>query len=322
MRAIVYKNYGPPNVLDIHEVEKPTPEDHQVLLKVKAAAVNPLDWHTMRGTPFLVRLQSGLLTPKDTRLGTDVAGVVVAVGKNVKHFKAGDEVYGGANGAFAEYACASEKNLMAKPKNLSYEQAAAVPIAALTALQALRDKGQVKPGQKVLINGAAGGVGTFAVQIAKAFGAEVTGVCSTRNVELVHSIGADHTIDYTKEDFTQSDQNYDLILDAIGNQPLLRCRRVLTPNGTLVMVGSISKGLLLGPLARSLRGLLISRFIRQRFVMMMASWNKEDLQTIHELLEAGKVVPVIDREYTLTEVPKAIRYLEEGHARGKVIIIM
>lgn len=322
MKGIVFKNYGPANLLELTDIAKPNPNDNQVLLEVKAAAVNPLDWHTMRGTPLLVRLQSGLLSPKNPRLGTDVAGVVVAVGKNVKDIKVGDEVFGGGDGAFAEYVCASEKNLLLKPQNLTFEQVAAVPIAALTALQALRDKGQVQPGQKVLINGAAGGVGTFAVQIAKALGAEVTGVCSTRNVELLRSIGADHTVDYTKEDLTQTDQTYDLLLDAIGNHSLLRCRGLLTPNGTLVMIGSQSKGILLGPLARSLRGLLFSKFIKQRFLMMMASWNKEDLQTIHKFLETGKVVPVIDREYKLTEVSEAISYLEKGHARGKVIITM
>lgn len=320
MKAIVFTKYGPPDVLQLKEVEKPVPKDNEVLIKVHATSVNPLDWHTMRGKPYIMRLQVGLRRPKNSFIGTDVAGQIEVVGKNVKEFKLGDDVFGGCSGAFAEYVCATERSLVKKPNNLTYEQAAAVPIASFTALQGLRDKGQIQSGQKVLINGAAGGVGTFAVQIAKSFGAEVTGVCSTGNVDMVRSIGADQVIDYTREDFTKNGKTYDLILDMVGSRSLLGCKRVLSPEGTLVMVGSLSKGRLLGPLTRSLRGLILSRFVSQRMVMMMAGWNKADLEVMQELLEEGKVTPVIDRRFTLSQVPEAIRYLEEGHARGKVII--
>ncbi|MET0786032.1 MAG: NAD(P)-dependent alcohol dehydrogenase [Paenisporosarcina sp.] len=312
MKAIVYTNYGSPNVLQLKEIDKPIPKDNEVLLKVHTASVNPLDWHFMRGTPYLMRLQAGLKKPKNTRLGVDVAGKVEAIGKDVKEFQLGDEVFGGCEGAFAEYVCASEKAFVIKPAKVTFEQAAAVPIAAFTALQGLRDQGKIQPGQKVLINGAAGGVGTFAVQIAKSFGAIVTGVCSTRNLEMVRSIGADHVIDYTKEDFTQNKEKYDIIFDTVGNRSLSDCRRVLDSNGILVLVG--------GPLGRTLRGQLLSRFASQKMVMFFAVRKKTDLIIIQELLSAGKITPVIDRSYTLTEVPEAIRYLEEGHARGKVVI--
>ncbi|MFD2443840.1 NAD(P)-dependent alcohol dehydrogenase [Bacillus sp. CGMCC 1.16607] len=320
MKAIIYNKYGPSHVLKLMNIEKPIPKDDEVLVKIHASSVNPLDWHTMRGTPYLVRLQSGLSGPKNNRLGSDMAGQVEAVGKNVKGFQPGDEVFGGGNGTFAEYVCTSEKLLVKKPANVTFEQAAALPIAAFTALQGLRDHGRIKSGQKVLINGAAGGVGTFAVQIAKSMGAEVTGVCSTRNVEMVQSIGADHVIDYTQEDFTLSQKSYDLIFDTIGNHPLLKCRSVLSEDGTLLMVGSQSNGKFLGPLARSIRGLLMTRFISQRFIMFIAMWKKEDLIVLQELIDSGKVTPVIDRCYSLNEVPEAIRYLEKGHARGKVVI--
>jgi NADPH:quinone reductase-like Zn-dependent oxidoreductase len=323
MKAVVYYEYGPPHVLRLQEIPKLLPQDHQVLIKVRAAAANPLDWHYMRGTPYIVRVaESGLRKPKDPRLGVDVAGLVEAVGKNVTRFKPGDAVFGAGGGSFAEYVLASEKNVVPKPAHLSFEQAAAVPIAALTALQGLRDKGRLQPGQKVLINGASGGVGTFAVQIAKSFGAEVTGVCSTRNVEMVRSIGADHVIDYTKENFTQGGHQYDLILDNVGNHPLSAIRRVMSPNGIYVGNGggSPNGGRWIGPLAGPIKGLLYSPFVSQEFVMLLAAFNTADLLVLKELLDTKKVTPVIDRTYTLSEVPAAIRYLEEGHARGKVVI--
>ena len=320
MKAIVYRCYGPPDVLKLEDIEKPTAADDEVLVKIHAASVNPLDWHYMRGSPSVMRLMSGIGAPKDTRLGVDFAGTVEAVGKNVKRFKPGDEVFGGKNGAFAEYVAVREDRALAlKPGNMTFEQAASVPIAAVTALQALRDKGHLKPGQKVLINGASGGVGTFAVQIAKSFGAQVTGVCSTRNLEMVQSIGADHVIDYKREDYTKSGERYDLIIDMVGNHSLLQNRQVLTPEGTLVMIGGPSDGLL-GPLANPIKALILSPFVSQKFVMFVAQMNKEDLAILGDLMQAGKVTPVIDRRYELSDVPAAIRYSEEGHARGKIII--
>jgi len=319
MKAIVYHNYGSPDVLKREEIEKPTASDDEVLIKVRAASVNPLDWHYMRGTPYIVRIKAGLRKPKVTRLGVDVAGQVEAVGRNVTQFKPGDEVFGACRGAFAEYVCASEGSLVLKPTNVTFEQAASVPVAAFTALQGLRDKGQIQPGQKVLINGAAGGVGTFAVQIAKSFGADVTGVCSTRNVEMVRSIGADRVIDYTQEDFTKSRQRYDLILDCVGNHSLSAFRHVLNPKGTYIIVGG-PVGSMIGLLARWITALVLSRFVSQKFVMFRARSSKEDLTIMRELMAAGKVTPVIDKRYRLSEVPEAIRYLEEGHARGKVVI--
>jgi len=320
MKAIVYYNYGSPYVLKYEEIERPTPADDEVLIRVRAASVNPYDWHFMRGTPYFVRIVAGLRKPKVTRLGVDVAGQVEAGGRNVTQFKPGDEVFGTCHGAFADYACTSESKLVTKPDNVTFEQAASVPIAALTALQGLRDKGQIQPGQKVLINGAAGGVGTFAVQIAKSFGADVTGVCSTRNVDMVRSIGADHVIDYTQEDFTKSGQHYDLILDSIGNHSLSACRRVLNPKGIYVMVGGPAGRWMIGALARVLTALVWSRFVSQKLVMCFARPSRADLTVMQELMKAGKVIPVIDRRYKLSEVPEAIRYLEEGHARGKVVI--
>jgi NADPH:quinone reductase-like Zn-dependent oxidoreductase len=320
MKAAVYSRYGPPDVVQIKDTEKPVHKDNEILIKVCAASVNPLDWHFMRGIPYLLRIPAGLLKPKDKRLGVDVAGQVEAVGRNVTQFKPGDEVFGSCRGAFAEYACTSESALVMKPDNVTFEQAASVPVAAYTALQALRDKGHIQPGQKVLINGAAGGVGTFAVQIAKSFGADVTGVCSTRNVDMVRSIGADQMIDYTQEDFTKSGQRYDLILDSVGNHSLLACRRVLNPRGTYTAVGGPSGRWMIGPLARAITAPLLSRFVSQNLVMVLAKPNKEDLTVMYELMKAEKVTPVIDKRYRLSEVPEAIRYLEEGHARGKVII--
>lgn len=322
MNAIVYHEYGTADVLRLEEIERPVLGNNQVLIEVRAAAANPLDWHYMRGTPYLMRMDSGLFRPKSTRLGVDVSGRVVAVGENVTRFKPGDEVFGTAGGAFAEYARASEDKVVLKPANLSFEQAAAVPVAALTALQGLRDKGRLQPGQKVLINGASGGVGTFAVQIAKSFGAEVTGICSTRNVEMVRALGADHVIDYTKEDFGQSSDRYDLILDNVGNRSLGDFRRVMNPEGIYVLIGGggPDDGRWIGPFARVIKACLLSPFVSEELVMLLASINKDDLLLMKELMEEGKVTPVIDRTYALSEVPEAIRYLEKGHARGKVII--
>jgi len=322
MRAIVYTEYGPPDVLQFTEVPKPAPKDDEVLIQIHAASVNPLDWHFMRGTPYAVRLMTGLRQPKAARLGADLAGQVEAVGKNVTQFHPGDEVFGAGKGAFAEYVCAVEGAVVLKPANVTFEQAGAVAIAALTALQGLRDGGRIQRGWKVLINGAAGGVGTFAVQIAKVFGADVTGVCSTRNVDMVRSIGANHVVDYTKEDFTKSGQRYDLIFDSVGNHSLSDCRRALTTEGTLVLVGGPDKGRWLGPLPGVLKAVVVSRFVSQKLLLFLARLKKDDLIVIRGLLEAGKVIPVIDRRYPLSEVPEAIRYLEEGHARGKVVITM
>lgn len=321
MKAIVSRCYGSPEVLKLEEVAKPTPEDNQVLVKVHAAAVNPLDWHYMRGEPYVMRLSSGLGQPANTGVGVDFAGTVEAVGKNVTRFKSGDEVFGGRSGAFAEYVTVREdRALVLKPANLTFEQAAAVPIAAITALQGLRDKGRIQPGHKVLINGASGGVGTFAVQIAKSFGAEVTGVCSTRNVELVRSLGADHVIDYTQEDFTQGERRYDLILDNVGNRSFSDLRRVLKDSGALVMVGGSSRDPWLGMMMQPIKAGMLSPFVDQDLVMFLAELNQPDLEILSGLMQAGKVTPVIDRQYPLSEVPTAIRYLEQGRARGKVII--
>lgn len=323
MKAITYTEYGAPDVLQLTEVATPTPRDDEVLMAVRAASVNPLDWHYMRGTPYIVRLVAGLRRPKRPRLGVDVAGQVEAVGGSVTHFRPGDEVFGAGRGAFSEYVCASESALVLKPANVTFEQAAAVPVAALSALQSLRDKGQIQQGQKVLINGAAGGVGTFAVQIAKVFGANVTGVCSTRNVAMVRSIGADQVIDYTREDFTRTGQGYDLILDIIGNHSFSDLRRALTSAGRVVLVGGRDTGRWLGGLTGVLRAVVLSRFASQKVLPFLASLKTEnDLKVLRDLLGDGKVTPVIDRRYRLSEVPEAIRYLEEGHARGKVVITM
>ncbi len=326
MRAVVYTDYGSPDVLQIKEIKKPAPNDDQVLVKVRAAAINPLDWHFIEGTPYIMRAMGvGLRKPKDPRLGVDMSGVVEAVGKNVTQFNAGDEVFGARNGAFAEYVCVrADKAIVLKPANITFAQAAAVPIAAVTALQGLRDKGHIQPSQKVLINGASGGVGTFAVQIAKSFGAEVTGVCSTRNLALVRSLGADHVIDYTKEDFTQAEQRYDLILDNVGTQPLSGFRRALKPKGICVLIGGggPSDGGLLGPMVRPLQAFLWSPFISQKMGMFIAELTKKDLTILGDLMQSGKVKPVIDRTYPLNDIAEAIRYLEKGHARGKVVVTM
>ena len=316
MKAIVYTTYGSPDVLELKEVEKPAPKDGEVLVKIHAAATNPLDWHKMRADPFLVRLSDGLRKPKDPRLGADIAGTVEALGRNATDLQIGDAVFGeiGAGG-FAEYVCVPAKSVVPKPTNLSFAEAAAVPVAALTALQGLRDTGKLQTGQKVLVNGASGGVGTFAVQMAKAFGAEVSGVCSGRNVELVRSIGADHVIDYTQTDFTRSGQKYDLILDAVGNCSVAGYRRALTPQGAVAVAGFTT-------IARMLQVALLGAWGRQKIRLFLARPNQEDLQVLRDLLEAGKVVPVIDRTYPLAQTADAIRYLETGRARGKVVILM
>src|SRR5213594_796037 len=322
MKAITHCEYGGPDVLKVEEIEKPVPNDNQVLVKVRANSVNPLDL-TIRG-PLLLRPLFGLRKPKDTRLGVDYSGTVEAVGKNVTNFKPGDEVFGGKNGAIAEYVCAlADRAVVLKPANMTFEQAAAVPVAAITALQGLRDKGKIQSGQKVLINGASGGVGTFAVQIAKSFGAEVTGVCSTRNVDMVRSIGADHVIDYTKEDFTKGDQRYDLIYDLVWNHSFSERRRILNPNGVCVMAGLGGAGWHESFAARllgELNGYLRSRLVSQKFIAYIAQFNKADMAVLADLMQTGKITPVIDRTFRFNETTEALRYLETGHARGKVVI--
>jgi len=317
MRAITYTEYGSPDVLRFTEVAKPAPKDNQVLIKVRAASLNALDWRMMRGKPLFARLMiGGLRKPKLTRPGVDVAGQVEAVGKNVTQFKPGDEVFGACRGAFAEYVCVIEDTLALKPANISFDDAAAVPVAAISALQGLRDKGRIQRGRKVLVDGAAGGVGTFAVQIAKSFGAEVTAVCSTRNVDTARSIGADHVLDYTREDFTHSGQRYDLIIAANAYHSIFDYRRALSQDGRFVIVG--------GGWAQMLQAILLGPFLSligsKKMCFFVAKINKKDVMLLGDLLEAGKVVPVIDRRYPLSEVAEALRYLEEGHARGKVVI--
>ena len=340
MKAIVYYSHGSPDVLQSAEIEKPVPGDHEVLMKVRAASVNPLDLGELKGVPVLFQIIFGLRKPTVTqpiRPGVDVAGEVEAVGSKVTQFKPGDDVFGACisdpqasgakawvhrQGAFAEYVCAAESILAIKPGNVTFEQAAAVPVAAFTALQGLRDKGQVQPGHKVLVNGASGGVGTFAVQIAKAFGAEVTGVCSTGNTDLVRSIGADRVIDYTRDDFTKHEDRYDLIFDCAGNHSLSACRRVLKPGGKCIMVGDMTGRGAGGILSRLMSALVLSSFGSQKFITFLAKPKQADLALLRDLMHSGKVKPVIDRCYRLTEVPQAIRYLAEKHARGKVVITL
>src|SRR5437660_871242 len=323
MKAIVYCDYGLAN-LKYQDIEKPVPNDDQILVKVRAVSVNPYDWHFIEGTPkFMRAMIGGLRKPKETRLGVDFAGTVETVGKSVTQYKPGDEVFGGSTGAFAQYLCRRATGSVApKPAGLTFEQAASINIAGITALQGVRDKGKVQQGQKVLINGASGGVGTFAVQIAKSYGADVTGVCSTRNLELVRSLGADHVIDYTKENFAKSEQRYDVILDNVPNHSLSECRRILTPNGKYVMIGGggPNEGRWIGPFGRVIHTLLLSPFISQQMGMMMADANHKDLTILADMMQAGTVKPVIDRTYPLSQIADAIRYLEQGHARGKVII--
>jgi NADPH:quinone reductase-like Zn-dependent oxidoreductase len=323
LKAIVYTKYGPPDVLELRDVEKPVPKDDEVLVRVHAASLNAYDWHLLKADPFLVRLMgAGLFKPKNKILGADIAGTVEEVGKNVKGFWPGEAVFGdvagSGSGGFAEYVRGRESALAPKPVNLSFEEAAAVPMAALTALKGLRDNGRIQPGQKVLINGASGGVGTFAVQLAKVFGAEVTAVCSTGKIDLARSLGADHVIDYTKEDFTRTERRYDLILAVNGYHPITAYRRVLTPNGIYAIAGGsmaqIYQGMLLGPLMSIAGG--------KKMGTVMAKTNRQDLVLLKELLEAGRIAPVIDRRFPLSGVPDALRYLIEGHARGKVVITM
>lgn len=326
MRAVVYTDYGSPEVLQVREIRKPVPSDDQILIQVRAASINPLEWHFVRGTPYIARLFGmGLRKPAEPRLGVDMAGVVEAVGRNVTQFKPGDEVFGGKTGALAEYVCMrADKAVVIKPENISFEQAAAVPVAGITALQGLRDQGKLERGQKVLINGASGGVGTFAVQVAKTFGADVTAVCSGRNAELVRSLGADHVIDYTKEDFTSGTERYDLILDNVGTQPLSKLRHALVANGRCILVGGggVGDGGIIGPMARPLKAMFLAPFISQKMQMFIAQLTKADLTVLAEMMTARKVTPVIDRTYPLEQTPDAMRYLEEGHARGKVVITM
>jgi NADPH:quinone reductase-like Zn-dependent oxidoreductase len=325
MKAIVQDRYGSPDVLALREVPTPAPAANEVLVRVHAASVNAFDWHLMRGHPYLARMGFGLGSPKSKIRGQDFAGRVEAVGAGVTELRPGDEVYGDfayASGAFAEYVCIPDAQVGPKPANLTFEQAAAVPLAANTALVGLRDVGQVRPGQSVLINGASGGVGTFAVQLAKAFGAEVTAVCSTRNVELIESLGADHVIDYTSVDFTRDGQRYDIVFDLVGNYSLTRLRSVLTPRGTLVLSGGgvSDGGSLFGPMALMVKGKLLAPFVRHRVLFLFPFPSKENLATLRELIESGKVTPVIDRTYPLSKVAEAIRYLEVEHARAKVAI--
>ena len=322
MKAVRYYCYGSADVLEFVDTAKPVPADNEVLVKVHAASVNPLDWHYMRGSPYIMRAMVGMGAPTDPTMGVDFAGTVESVGVKVNQFKAGDRVFGGRGGAFAEYLTVPEDRAIAKmPANVSFEQAASVPIAAITALQALQDMGKVKAGQKVLINGASGGVGTFAVQIAKSLGAEVTGVCSARNADMVRSLGADHVIDYRQENYTDSDEVYDVIIDNVGNHSLLANRRVLTPQGIFVIVGG-GKGNWLAPLSGPLQAALLAPFVEQEIHLLLAELEKTGLQQLADLMQTGKMTPVIDRRYAFSEIAQAIRYSEKGHAKGKIIVNM
>ena len=322
MKALVYHESGPHAVLHCEEIQKPSPKDDEVFIKIRAASINPLDWRFLRANSRMVRLMNKLLKLPFGRPGVDVAGVVEAVGPSVTQFKAGDRVFGGCRGAFAEYGCTPESKVVSIPDNVTFEQAAAVNVAGLTALQGLRDKAHVQPGESVLINGAAGGVGTFAVQIAKTLGAEVTGVCSTRNVEMVKSIGADAVIDYTREDFTKAGKHYDVIFDCVGNKSIAECRAVLNPHGRHIPIGAPHDAKL-GPLLFSLtRAVLVSLFTSRKTISFIAKANKEDLRFIGQLIADGKLTPVIDRCYTLTDGAEAVQHVEEGHARGKVLITL
>lgn len=325
MKAVTHRCYGPPDVLAVEQVEKPVPGDGQVLVQVRAAAINPLEWHRVRGTPYLMRLGEGFGAPKDPRLGIDFAGEVIAVGANVTRFKPGDAIFGGRDGSLAEYVTAREAGSIAlKPANVSFEQAAGVYVAGLTALQALRDGGAIGPGQKVLINGASGGVGTLAVQIAKVFGAEVTGVCSTRNVELVRSLGADHVVDYTEDDFTKTEERYDVVMDNVANRPILEIRRVLKPNGRYLVIGGGGPDTnpWIGAFLAPIKAWFISLFVGQDLRFFLSQASVEDTEALARLMAEGKIAPVVDRTYRLDEIQEAMRYLETGRARGKIIITM
>jgi NADPH:quinone reductase-like Zn-dependent oxidoreductase len=325
MKAVVHRCYGAPDVVKVESLAKPTPGDYGVLVKVQAASVNPLDWHLLRGDPYFMRMGSGLGAPKDFQLGVDFAGTVEAVGGKVTRFKPGDAVFGGRDGALAEYVTVfQDAGVVLKPANVTFEQAAAAPVAALTALQALRDKGKIQAGQKVLINGASGGVGTFAVQIARSYGADVTGVTSTHNIELVRSLGANQVIDYTHEDFTKGSQRYDLIVDLVGNHSLGDNRRALKPNGIYVGLGGggVDDGGFLGPMVPVLKLMAVAPFVSQKLEFFVADLNKQDLAQVADLMRSGKVVSVIDKRYKLSESAEAIRYVERGHARGKVVVTL
>jgi NADPH:quinone reductase-like Zn-dependent oxidoreductase len=322
MKAVVATRFGPPDVLELRDVDEPRVGDRDVLVRVRAASVNPADWYAMAGLPWVARPQTGLRTPRTAGVGLDVAGVVAAVGGAVTRLRPGDEVFGAGTATLAEYAAVAEDALVPKPANLSFEQAAAVPVAGLTALQGLRDKGRAQPGQRVLVNGASGGVGTFAVQLAKALGAEVTAVCSTRHVDMVAALGADRVVDYTREDFTRIDRRYDLLLDVAGSRPWSACRRVLEPRGTLVLVGAPKGSRLLGPLGHIVRVRLASLRASQRVVFFISKATADDLTALAELLEAGTVVPMVERAYALGDAAEAFRYLGEGHARGKLVIVV
>lgn len=319
MKAIGQSKYGSSDVLEVVDVDTPTPEQGEVLLRVEAAAANPLDWHTMRGQPYLMRLMTGRRKPAIAIRGVDVAGRVEAVADDVTTFEPGDEAFGGCSRAFAEYVCTRADTLVSKPDDLPFEDAAAVPAAGTTALQAVRDHGEVQAGQRILINGASGGVGTFTVQIAKAFGAEVTGVCSSRNVDLVRSLGADHVVDYTEEEFTRTGRSYDVVIDNVGNRSLSDLRRVLTPRGTLVSVGA-AEGVWIGPFVPPIKARLLAPIVSQRLRSFIARINHDDLVVLKDLIESGAVSPVVDRTYPLEATAEAIRYLERGHASGKVVL--
>ncbi|MFI8520512.1 NAD(P)-dependent alcohol dehydrogenase [Streptomyces sp. NPDC085481] len=322
MKAWVQDRYGSADVLEFQEIDTPVPGEHEVLVRVRAASVNARDWHLMRGDPYVARLALGLRRPKERIRGTDFAGVVTAVGGGVTRFRPGDEVFGESDGAFAEFVCAGQDVVERRPDGLSFEQAAALPLAGNTALMGLRDLGRVRPGQKVLVNGASGGVGTFAVQIAKALGAEVTGVCSTRNVELVRGLGADRVVDYTREDFTTGPVRYDVVFDLVGNRSLADCRRVLSPTGTLVLSGGgvFEGGSLVGPMGLIVQGRLFSRFVGQRLLVLTAEPRRENLATLREFAEEGRIAPVVERTYPLSEAAQALRYVEGEHARAKVVV--
>ncbi len=325
MKAIVRRCYGPPDVLALEEIAKPVPAEDQLLVRIRAASVNPADWHYVRGEPYLLRMDAGFGAPRNPRVGIDFSGIVEAVGKDVTRFEPGDEVFGGSNGSLAEYIVIDEDgNLTRKPANISFDEAAAVNVGALTSLQALRDGGGVKAGQKVLINGSSGGVGTYAVQLAKWLGAEVTAVCSTRNVELVRSLGADHVVDYTKEDFTQGAARYDVVMDNVVNRPILEIRRILEPEGKYLIVGGGGPDVdpWIGAFKAAIKAMVLSWFVDQDLRFFLSHWSAEDLGTIAGLLESGKVRSVIDRRYPLAEAAEAMRYLEGGRARGKVIVTM
>jgi NADPH:quinone reductase-like Zn-dependent oxidoreductase len=323
MKAAIRDRFGSPDVVELREIEKPTPGDDEVLVRVRAAGLNLLDWYAVTGRPWVGRAQMGLRGPKDDRLGVDYAGTVEAVGKDVEQFQPGDDVFGGRNGSFAEYVVAkADRSIVPKPVGVAFEQAATVGVAGITALQGLRDKGGLQPGQKVLINGASGGVGTFAVQIAKALGGEVTGVCSTRNVDLVRSLGADHVVDYTQEDFTRSGERYELLFDVAGSRSWRECKRVLAPDATLVVAGGPKTNRLLGPLGGIVAKRLGAMVGSRKVVFFIAKFNKENMEVLRELLETGKVTPAIDRQYELGEIATALEYMGEGHCRSKIVLTM